>query len=308
LTDLEGRFAVRKRGRLSLYIALALVLVVVVVMIVNARLRGKVVGGKAEPVRLCVLLSAPVELDAEKLMSGFERRWGTRVACSENPEWADESQKTRTYLLADAEHSLMLTVGGHPMPEDLTVMSAGFATDGGASRQEVLGHKGFIQVIYFRKGEPEPLSEATFAVKALLTVLELPEAIGYVAVSGMVYLPKAKAEFTGQPDELDEMSVLMMVTGVHSVSDGGHKWIHTHGMEQFGAPDIEMRFDDAENAGQYRNVLMNAAAYCAEKGPVMQPGHTMELMGDGVNYRVLRADPEPDHEYGKFGAIRLVKE
>ena len=288
-----------------MYIALAVVLVVVVVMIVNARLQRKVVGGKAEPVRLCVLLSAPVELDAEKLMSDFEKRWGTRVACSEKPEWADASEQKRTYLLADADHALMVIVGGQPMPESLTVMSAAFATDGGASSQEVRQHKGFIQVIYFRKGEPDPMNEARFAARALLSLMELPEAVGYVAISGIMYMTKARAQALCESGEIEDPAVLMLVTGVHSVGDGGQKWIHTHGMEQFGAPDIEMRFDDAD---RYREVLMNAALYCAQSGPVMQPGHTAELMGDGVNYRVQKADPEPDHEYGQFGAIRLVKE
>ena len=53
---------------------------------------------------------------------------------------------------------------------------------------------------------------------------------------------------------------------MHLVPDGSGMWIHTHGMQYFGLPDLEVRFRDEENVNEYHALLANAAAYTINTG------------------------------------------
>jgi hypothetical protein len=83
--------------------------------------------------------------------------------------------------------------------------------------------------------------------------------------------------------------------------------MHTHGLDQFNVPDLQTRFRDSKQHEYYWELISDASIYTIENGPVLKPGDTAELKGDGVIYEIVSAKIDPDHPFGSFGCLEIVR-
>jgi hypothetical protein len=157
-------------------------------------------------------------------------------------------------------------------------------------------------------GASSALERVRFSVQTLLTVLQHDSAIGYVNVSGQVYRPKIMVEPFFEKSFLEPIDLFLLCANTHLVKNDNKYWMHTHGMEQFGLPDIQVTFTENEPAPYYRELLCDAAIYSIKQGPVLHVGDTAELAVDGVMYKINAVKKDAEHPYGHFGAIEITKQ
>jgi len=62
----------------------------------------------------------------------------------------------------------------------------------------------------------------------------------------------------------------------------------------------------AEVLQYFWELISDASIYMIENGPILKPGHTAELQGDGVLYEIHAAPPDPEHPFGSFGCLEIV--
>lgn len=110
----------------------------------------------------------------------------------------------------------------------------------------------------------------------------------------------------GANSEFDPSLMFVLLGNMHAVRNGGC-WVHTHGLEQFGAPDIEVHFEDEKQLSYFTELVGNAAMYVATQGPVLKIGDTTEMGGDGIVYRIVEVENNPEHSYGAYGAIGIAR-
>ncbi|MDO8586406.1 MAG: DUF4261 domain-containing protein [Armatimonadota bacterium] len=258
------------------------------------------------PVDLCVFLKEPVKINPGTLAEIFGQRWGARALCRESAEWSDAGRKLRAYLLTDGTASLLLLISDLPAPDHLTkpvLESLSIAPD---RKPGFSNHKAAILIRCVTPSD-EGAGPAVLCAKGLLTLLSLPQAIGYVDVSARLYRAKEALGRMLQSTSVDNADLFAMLVNMHAVTTSGGRWLHTHGMEQFGLPDVEVTFESLEKATYYQALLTNAALYMIEQGPVLNVGDTAALAGDGQMYRIRPGAAEPRHPYGRRGVIEIVE-
>jgi len=266
--------------------------------------RKSVHEGPETHLHLVALLSRPTALTGSALARRMSERWGLQVqSVGERSE-----RGTREFVLEGDAHRVRVLVQPKPLPPDLTrLVDEGAPTLAPADRAALKRHRAVVQVDYIGGSAP-PVEQAGFAARAILTVAELPGFVGYVDPTAMLYRPASVLADFREQRSLSREELYLLLVEVHSVEeeDGG-LWMHTHGMEQFGAPDVEARFTDKRRWQYYWELLANAALYMMERGPVLKPGHTAELAGDGVIYEARAAKADPEHPTGAKGRIELAR-
>ena len=259
-------------------------------------------------IHFCIPLSTAIEFDTNQIMKKFREQWGIKIACGENPEWSDSDMKIRKYLLTDGANNLLISVDERPLPSYLSNFSIDSVHNLDADESSsFLDHKAYILIKYVM-GDSSAMERVKFSVQSLLTLLQYDSAIGYVNVSGQVYRPKIMVEPLFERTFLEPIDLFLLCTNTHLVKNDSEHWIHTHGMEQFGLPDIQVKFTENAKASYYRELLNNTAIYCIKNGPVLQVGDTAELAGDGVMYKINAVKKDAEHPYGHFGAIEITKQ
>ncbi len=81
----------------------------------------------------------------------------------------------------------------------------------------------------------------------------------------------------------------------HLIEEGERVWLHTHGMEHFGLPDLELRGALSERDAALR-LLDGAIGHLLRHGEVQ----------DGAPFEARPAPAAGDHEYGAWGALALA--
>jgi len=292
------------------------------VIIAVARLLWHIIGyiwdvckgkwGDSEPpeyhIHLCMPLVRPGAFDPEDIMQRFKARWGIDVGCSNVEEWSQPKKKQEIYLLGNGKDNLRITVAGTPLSKDLKEVILRGAPDLGQEEvQAVKDHAGYYLLDYIL-GDDDSAEPVYFTAKALMIFLEDKNVIGFANIPAMLYQPREKIEsildnLDGQ--EFSSAELFLLFVTVHLVDEDGKYWIHTHGMEQFGLPDIQMWYADGDKYDYYEFVG-TAAAYMIDNGPVLKPSDTAELTGDGIIYKIESAEEELDHPFGEFGSILIV--
>ena len=83
---------------------------------------------------------------------------------------------------------------------------------------------------------------------------------------------------------------------IHYVTNSNTKgWVHTHGMDQFGLPELEMRAVPGFLAESAAKLLGFICDYMIDSGKKVSVGETMEL-SDHTAFRFVKADPIPEAE------------
>ncbi len=101
----------------------------------------------------------------------------------------------------------------------------------------------------------------------------------------------------------DQVSPKAKVTGsgggrvqFHHVTNGSTKgWVHTHGMDQFGLPELEMRAVPGFLVESAARILTSACDYMIDSAKKVSAGETMAL-SDHTVFQFVKADPIPGAE------------
>jgi hypothetical protein len=258
-------------------------------------------------IHLVLLYSAGPAFDPDSYMQACQERWNAKVVCADASELWPSADGRTSYMLTDGTHTARLAVSSEPLEDRLiSMLQMGTPYLDERAAAELRDHVAYI-VFDYLLGPDNGSERATFAAKALLTLARDLAVVGYVDTSAMLYQTRSQVDAllsaTLTPDEL-----FLLLGSVHTVGEGAGAWIHTHGMEQFGVPDLQIHLADASDQEYYRDVLINAAIYMIDRGPVLKPGDTAELVGDGVIYRILKAKRNRLHPFGEYGCLELVRQ
>jgi Domain of unknown function (DUF4261) len=230
-----------------------------------------------------------------------------RVAASSEPGC------TR-FLLSEGSEQLGLSINERPIPRNLVETSVEGSRQSALPSQlddrnveDYMDNRAHI-VIENTVSRQTGRMQSAFAVQILLTILkEANAAIGYNAISAMMYRAKEPIlALLNRNPKFDATMMFNLLGSMHAIRNGRY-WIHTHGMEQFGLPDIEVRFDDEGQRSYFINLLGNAAAYMIHQGRVLKVGDTSEMAGDGVVFRIASAQSDSQHQFGVFGAVAITE-
>jgi len=288
------------------YLIIIFVVVVVVVVAVALHRWHSQRSLPAYHIHLYIPFAARPAIDAEAIIEQFQRRWNTEVACGEAPQLGPTEEKVMTYLMGNGTHNLRLTVSRNSLPPNLVnVVIDGAPELSGTDKRAIRANQGYVSFDYL-VGPEEPAARVRFAAQTLLALAELDGALGYINVSAMLYRPRSHVESFFKQKNLESTDLYLLFVHTHSVEDNGGIWLHTHGLEQFGAPDLQTRFSDTNRHEYYWELLSDASIYMIENGPVLKPGDTAELKGDGVIYKIASAKPDPDHPFGAFGSLEII--
>src|SRR5262249_22304849 len=82
-------------------------------------------------------------------------------------------------------------------------------------------------------------------------------------------------------------------------------WLHTHGMDRHGLPELEVRNVPGFLAGAAAGILDEVCDYMLTSGKTVKAGETMGL-GSNVRFRFVRPEPPPgDEDHYKVERLRL---
>ena len=259
-------------------------------------------------IHLCIPFSVSPSVDGEIIMQRFKQRWKTEIACGEAEGLSPQQEGCKTYLMGNGIHNLRITVSQVALPSGLVNVTVDGApqladTDKAAMRN----HKSYISIDYLLGPPDDAVARVRFTAQVLLSLAELHGALGYVNVSAMLYRPISLIETFFSQSEIETADLYMLFAHTHSVRDDGSTWVHKHGLEQFGIPDLQTRFADSNQHEYYWELISDASIYMIENGPVLKPGDTVELKDDGVIYGIKAATPDPDHPFGSLGCLEIAR-
>ncbi len=290
------------------YLIIMFIVAVFVVAVIFIRRRRQQNSMPDSHIHLCILFGVSPSVDGDIVMQQFKHRWKANVACGEAERLGPQQEGCKTYLMGNGTHNLRVTVSQVPLPSALVNVTIDGAPEiADADNTAMHNHKGYISIDYLLGPTDDAVARVRFAAQALLSLAELDGALGYVNVSAMLYRPRSHVETFLNQSELESTDLYMLFARTHSVEDNGGTWVHTHGLEQFSVPDLQTRFTDAKQHDYYWELISDASIYMIENGPVLKPGDTAELKGDGVIYEIKSAKPDPDHPFGSFGCLEIVR-
>ena len=124
------------------------------------------------------------------------------------------------------------------------------------------------------------------AGELLLSLLENDRAFGFVDYASQYYIPKTRlVDSYLVKSSLDLNDLYRLFVSVQEVYDTNGVWMHTHGLEQFGLPNLEISFSNKDELSYFKMVIDSTAIYMLENGNILKPGDSMDL-GDGNVYKI----------------------
>ena len=255
-------------------------------------------------IEVVIPLRSSAVFDFSKVVEGFDKKWGTKVSTGEDEGSAEFKKGSKVISLTNGKSTVIVTCHSGSLPKGMFKKLTDLPGIDEAEKFALQDCRGSLLLQSPDMGE-HAAERATFAAQVLLYFLEDENALGYSCKSGNFYRQRRWAASYFKRKALEPVDLFVLFDSLHFVSDS--RWVHTHGLEQFGLPDIEVRYKDRWKEDYYGDLVANAAVYCIERGPVLVVGNTAEVADNGVVYKVTRPRLEPNHDCGKFGMIGLTK-
>ncbi|OPZ80963.1 MAG: hypothetical protein BWY76_03186 [bacterium ADurb.Bin429] len=258
------------------------------------------------PVRLTLLAVNPLEIDPERLMADYQMLWDETLTCA--PQKAPPGAPP-TYRLSNGEYVLWLTLLDEPLPPgDSAMLDATSPRLTAADRDALASHTATV-VLHYPQSHAICPTRGRFMVMALHTLLRDAAVLGYVPTSALRYVSHAAVDrVCAEHDPLSPTALFLLnVNTMREQTADGRRWLHTHGLEQFGLPELHLFLDDGDDADDAEIILANTAIYCLTNGPVLQPGQIAELDGNGALFDIRRLPNGAMGHDGLCGMLLLVK-
>ena len=263
-------------------------------------------------IRLLIPLAESVGFDQGSFRKEYTGRWEGNVFCESMDK---DGIYDASYLLTDPSHNSVLSLKYSSVPLETAIINLLVGQgDRGFSDNKILtdeektdlrNSKAFIE-IQCEIENREAAESLEFIAKTLLTVFENQPAVGYANPSAQSYRPKSRLIEFQSKTRLCRSDLFLMFVNVQIVSEEEFINIHTHGMEQFKLPDLQIAFPEKAETNYHFNVLRTAAVYIVENGDVLKNGHTWQLEGDRTVFRVMPLKGDKGH-FGSYGTIGLKR-
>lgn len=260
----------------------------------------------SEPINLFVFMGSPAQIESEAITEYFAWRWGSKVAFRENHAWGDPKGGVSAYILTDGTVHVLVSVSENPAQAGVSRGSANTPGLDDLQKYVLRRHKAHVNIRCLTISR-KATESARFTARALLTFLNMPQVIGYSSDSAQAYHPKESLSELVSARSLSPRVLFELLAAIHVTSKGKNIWVHTHGMEQFGAPDLSIRSSEQGKAAYFEALITSAALYVVGHGPTLKPGDTAELAGDGVVYDIRQAAKSRGHCYGRYGALEIAR-
>jgi hypothetical protein len=299
-------------------IAIAIIIVITVIFFIS-RHRSETIENRNHNyyVKLYVPLSDDESFNPKDLIRAFKEMWDIEIVCTDEKVIGRESPTSKGYLVGDRldKSILLLAWDSKPLSKERTDVLIHASDKGFTGGQIISGsdisslrnHKSCFELDYIQ-GPDDPKKRMLFTAKLLLTLSKRYPVCGYADSSAQAYTPLSSYP-SGIFDkrELTITDLFRLFVNVQTISDAKEVEIHTHGMDQFWLPDVQIICRE-EDVSRDFDVLRNAAVYMIDMGRALRVGDTSELAGDGRLFKIDAVKPETDHPFGFYGAIRLRRQ
>ncbi len=306
-------------------ITIAIIVIAIVILFISKHRSATIESRNHDYyVSLCIPLSEGNTFNPEDLVKTFKEMWGISIVCADDRGVGrkfrgtppDDSRNTslKGYMVSEGmdKNNLLLAWDSEPLSKervDVLIRGSmtGFTNGQIISEPDVSSlrsHKAYFQVDYIR-GPEDPKERMLFTAKLLLTLSKHYPVCGYVDSSAQAYTPLSSYP-SGIFDrrEITVTDLFRLFVNVQTISNEGETEIHTHGMDQFWLPDIQL-ISPKEDLSRDIDVLRNAAIYMIDKEKAMKIGDTSEMAGDGRLFKAGAVKPDTQHPFGFYGAISL---
>ncbi|HDP96684.1 MAG TPA: DUF4261 domain-containing protein [Euryarchaeota archaeon] len=262
--------------------------------------------------RICIPLSESFEdFKIDNFMDRFVKRWGRNLQCLEMPVKNDHRQKIDRYRLSDQKSFVVISRIEQSLPLHFLEKFVSSCCES-AIVNEVEEHQnkallGHVHHILLENSvtRENGISQTALIGQTLLSMLEYENVIGHAALSAELYHPKEWAGSHLRDRQCSPQTLFLLLGNIHSVTNR-EQWVHTHGMEQFGLPDIEIVFNDPDKLDYFTELIGNVAISMIGSGKELSNGDTIEYAGSGVFFKIVEARKRADHSFGDFGAKALI--
>jgi hypothetical protein len=269
-------------------------------------------------IRIIVPLADSAKFQPDTFMEAFRKQWKQRVGCAPiAKEAGDTSHSTTFSLVSDTARGNIVWLAWSPFPLDTQVTAllikaalVGFTDNQRPSPGEVEAlrtHKAALEVNY-ELGTVPPKERIVFTARTLLTIFSMASAVGYVDASAQSYRSAANLQHLAATDSLSLAGLFEMFVNMQVVTDSRGADIHTHGMDQFWLPDIQMVLPDTNHLYDNYDVIRTTAAYLIDKGDIVKAGDVVHPPGLNTAFDVVRPAQERDHPFGSRGVIGLQRQ
>ena len=267
---------------------------------------------KESVTRICIPLSESFDnFKIDNFMDRLIKRWDRKLQCQEMPVKNDLQQKIDRYRLSDMDSFVVISSIEQSLPAHFIDEFVASCCESAIVREmEEHQNKALLSHVHHILLEnsvtrENGVAQTTLIGQILLSILEYENAIGHAALSAELYCPKEWAESYLRDQQFGAQTLFLLFGNIHSVTNR-EQWIHTHGMEQFGLPDIEIVFNGRDKLTFFTELVSNVAISMIGNGKELSNGDTIDYAGSGNFFKVVEARKRTDHSFGDFGAKALI--
>jgi len=298
----------------SLFFVAVVPIVVAVLLLLLWRGRSTPKSARDTTIDLVILCREAQQMNTTAFARRFQARWNVSLGCARE-EGPVPAESGVAYVLSNAHARLHMQINDKPLHEDFTnALAQAFGPSGTLTEEEIAvmrEHKAVVSLFSLKNEGESPLESARFVGMVLLTLLESEAMLGYTIRSSYGYWTRqsigglnAITKVTG--DELFQLLVNLHVVN-ESLNHKPHMWIHTHGMDQFQMPDIEMWLPEGTEVAPALDQITSSAIYMIETGNPFIAGQTFDMEGDSSAIHKIAAPRfVSNHDFGSCGAVQII--
>jgi len=249
-------------------------------------------------IHLILPLSGPIRLDPTAFPKRFLERWGFQIACGETPKLAND-RLAHAFLAGDGNRNAVVTTVDQKLPAALTdLLLSPMIPLAPAEADGIRSHRAAARIDYLFGNAP-PKQAVELCSQLLLSLFQFGEVQGFANLAAQSYRPRGSIPpelLSSQPLDPDVLSFLFVST--QAVTEPSSLVVHTHGMEQFALPNLEVPFPAGASIPHAHSTVLAVAADILGRGTAPSPGESFHLQDHPRVLRAVSLKEDPDHPSG----------
>jgi hypothetical protein len=233
---------------------------------------------KSSSINLIIPLSGTFSLDAPAFSKSFYSRWGDTISIK-------KANGDQSYTISCKGQTFSVKINNQPLQSsmvDIITLPVYGLTE--AEITQTKNNKASINIDSSSTKDAKRM--VSCAGELLLLFLDDTRTLGFTDYAAQYYIPRGRlVNSYMSKNTLDLNDLYLLFVSVQEVYDTNGVWMHTHGLEQFGLPNLEISFGKMDELSYYKMVIDSTAIYMLENGNILKPGESMDL-GDGNVYRI----------------------
>jgi Protein of unknown function (DUF4026) C-terminal len=233
---------------------------------------------KISSIKLIIPLSEKFSLDASAFNKSFYSRWGEKISIKKD-------NAEQSFKISCKGQTFSVKINNQPLQSsmvDIITLPAYGLTE--AEITQTKNNQASINI------DPSSTKDAKRMVlcagELLLLFLDDTRTLGFTDYAAQSYIPRGRLVNSYLSKKtLDLNDLYLLFVSVQEVYDANGVWMHSHGLEQFGYPNLEISFSKMDELSYYKMVIDSTAIYMLENGNILKPGDSMDL-GDGNVFKI----------------------